>query len=239
MNAHEPPQATETITEGEPGHLRAALRRLALVSILDGEKLRAEIAQALHDEFGQALAVLNFHLFWLSRHCPGDDDVRGKISEMQQALSAAGAGLELISRGCRPLHPPAGVALTDILHCQIRQFASRYHIACDALIPADLPALPSEYTVALLRILVRSLDALAAGGIPDRLGIAFACRDGWITIDIDVTDGRIRESSADTPVLAAALAVSAWIEALGGSCVAAHGAVQIALPLPSEPVLGH
>lgn len=211
------------------GTANAELRRLALDNILDGEALRVRVARSLHDGLGQSLSVLNLHLFWLARHCDDDEPMRAKIDEMRQVLASTNRALERLACDCRPLRPPADVALADILGCQMRQCAYRHGIACEATIREGLPALPPDHVVAIVHILVRCVDALAIHA--QGLVITFDCDEVWLTI-------AIRAQGAHDPGRDVEMAAGCWIRALGGACAVRDDAVEIALPLPRESVRG-
>ncbi len=238
-------QATSAIPDSdqEVRLSRDALRQMALDNILECEDLRMRITQALHDEVGQALTVLNLHLFWLSRHCPGKAEIRDKIMQMQQTLSSIHRSIALIARECRPIRPSADAALADIIECLVRQFRISHRRECALRMPDSLPAIPDDFVIAVSHILARCLDALAACKMSGGLVIDFGYSEGWLTIEIRDGDYGVRESSADAGEVPAPLGVEAWIGALGGRCnaeVAGIGeyCLRIALPLPRDDVRG-
>lgn len=201
------------------------------------------VTQALHDDLGQALTVLNLHLFWLSRHCPGEAEVRDKIMQMQQTLSSTHRAIALIARDCRPMRPSADAALEDIVECLARQFRDCHRRECELRMPDKMPAIPDDLVVAVSHILARCLDALAVCRMSGGIAIDLGYSDGSLTIEIRDSDSGVRESSTGDGVSPAPLGVETWIGALGGTCtaeLAGSGAycLRIALPLFREDVRG-
>jgi signal transduction histidine kinase len=238
-------QASPAVAAGSHDSARArdALRRLALNGILACEDLRTKITQVLHDELGQALAVLNFHLFWLSRRCPGDTELRDKIGEMRQIVSSTHQSIALIARDCRPLLAAPGATLADIVDCLVRRFRDSQRIDCELHMPHTLPTVSHDDIVTVAYLLARCLDAFAARGMPGGLRVGFGYRDGSCTIGIVAGDSRVRASFDCADDLPDLTGVATMVEALGGSCVAACGDagefdLRIALPLPREDVRG-
>ncbi len=211
-----------------------ALHRLALDNILEGEALRARVAQALHDGLGQSLGILNLHLYWLTTRCDGDAAVRAKISEMQQVLDSTNRALERLAQDCRPLRPPADAVLAEILDCQARQCRIRHGIPCTLSINGELPALPQDLLLAIVHLLVRCLDTLVVGA----RGLELVCDHvgGHLRLAVLAVDGH--QHGVAENVTPEDAGVAAWVRALGGDCDFRQGGVEIALPLGTASVRG-
>ncbi len=219
-------------------HSRDALRRLAMDSILEGEDLRAHIARALHDDLGQAMTVLNLHLYWLSRHCPGDASIREKLDEMQRAVTCANQTVQRLARDCRPVTVSAETGPADIFKHVVSHHRHRHGLDCEIAIADHLPELPYDYLVILSRMLHRILAALAQRDSVGVLRITLAGADDSIMLRMQSIDAGVRESDTTTLRPAATRAIAGWIAALGGSFQAVDGSggceeVRIALPLPT------
>lgn len=216
-----------------------ALRRLALDNILECEDLRARIARTLHDDLGQALTVLNLHLYWLSRHCAGDASIQNKLDEMQQVVSCANRAIQQLTTECQTVTPPAGATPADVFNCIVRQHRRRHGIDCEIAIPDQLPELPDGYIVVLARILLRILSAHTQRGDNRALRITLVGNDGGIVLDILSHGAGVREPPSSARSLAAAHTVGEWVTALGGCCVTveardARELLRIALPLSAR-----
>jgi signal transduction histidine kinase len=122
-----------------------------LLQVQDAERRR--LSRELHDSVGQALVSLKMGLETLSDPAaPREPILTESIQILDQSLVETRTMSYL-------LHPPlldeAGFA--SAAGWFVEGFSKRSGIALDAVIPADLPRLPSEVELALFRILQECL----------------------------------------------------------------------------------
>lgn len=137
------------------------------------EAQRTRIARELHDELGQALTVMNLDLYWLLKHCPPDEQIRGRLGEMRELVECTARTVQDITLRLRPAS--LGVfGLEGALSWSIDRFRQQNE-GLDCRVSIDLEGLQIDHdcSIALYRILQEALT-----------NISRHARAGSIAIDI-------------------------------------------------------
>ncbi len=167
--------------------LRALAARLQTVR----EEEQARIARDLHDDLGQLLTGLTLDLGWLERHLgdlsgPGTGPLLDRAVAASELASLMAAAVRRIAADLRP-GALDRLGLGAALRQRGRGFAERSGIACEVVVPDDLPPLPEPASTALWRICQEALTNVTrhADARQVRIELAIAGSDAVLTVEDD------------------------------------------------------
>jgi PAS domain S-box-containing protein len=148
----------------ERKHIETALakseKKLRLLSnklINAQEDERKRIAIELHDELGQSLVGLKFHLSRLSTKGLGQN--KGKTEEITQALQQIDQMTENVRRLSRELRPAVleHLALFESLHWLFEESSRKYSFKLFNQFPSSLPEFSKKQEIIIFRIFQEAL----------------------------------------------------------------------------------
>lgn len=190
-------QAEEALRESEhryrtlANELRHLARRLQSVR----EEERSRISRELHDEFGQALTVLNMDLHWLAGQAAGQPSaVRTRLKAMSSMVSKT---MRAVHRICADLRPALldDLGLLAAITWLVQNFRQRTSLRCRLSLPTHTPALPAEQAIDVFRILQESLTNVARHARATRVTVRLELRDR--TMILNVADNGVGIDPAD------------------------------------------
>lgn len=123
------------------------------------EEERRRISRELHDETGQALMVLRFHLEMLS----GDATTKDQQAKVQESLDLLDRTIEGLRRIIARLSPRVleELGLLTAIRRQAEQLASQTKMKARLDLPEELPAMDHEIEVAVYRSVQEALHNVA------------------------------------------------------------------------------
>ncbi len=121
------------------------------------EKERARIAREIHDDLGQALAILNMDLAWLAKKVVGfDPSLIEKLASMSTLTQNAVQSVKMICADLRPgILDDFGIAAA--IEWQAEEFEKRTGLTIQTTIDPDDFTLDDKRTTALFRIFQETL----------------------------------------------------------------------------------
>jgi signal transduction histidine kinase len=218
-------QVLEDITaRKEAERVRAAyqtqLRALTLRTTINEERERRRIAQNLHDQIGQSLAIARMQLGKLGGQLPDDDRRRQEIEEIRTLLSDA---LDYSRTVTCELSPPIlhELGLVPALRWLARHFGERYHLPTELEVSEPFPRLSTQLRVVLYHVIRELLVNIVKHADATHAIIHLMRHDGAAIISVE-DDGRGVHSSGrqDEPSGGYGLfSVRERVEQLGGAFV--------------------
>jgi PAS domain S-box-containing protein len=163
-------------------HSFDALR--ALTAQLHGvrEKERTSLARELHDQLGQALTAIRIDLAAL-RSTPGSNERSQKIDAISGLVDETIHTVRRISTELRP-----GIlddlGLVAAVEWAADEFQARTGIACQVLLPDNIPAIELDRATALFRIFQETLTNIARHSGATRVSINLSQESGYLSLEV-------------------------------------------------------
>jgi PAS domain S-box-containing protein len=143
------------------------------------EQERARIARELHDDINQRLALLAIELDQLRNgrnHLPAE--VRGHVQELQQMTSDISSSVYALSHELYSSIPDS-LGLAKGMKSWCKEFGKRQKMGIDFM-SHDLPELPQEVSLCLLRVLQEAMHNAAKHSGAKRIDVQLAENSGEI-----------------------------------------------------------
>ncbi len=157
--------------------LRELARRLRNVR----EQERAVMARQIHDELGQALSALHLDVAWLrARLTEGDVVLQEKARSMAALIEVSIGRVRTLSTELRPAVLDS-LGLLAAIEWETQQFTRRTEIPCTLELPSDLPAVDTERSTDVFRILQEALT-----------NVARHARARHVTVSLELSRGALR-----------------------------------------------
>lgn len=146
-------------TEQELRDSRAQLRELSAHLQSVREEERTHIARELHDELGQVLTAIQLGLSALDSAVHAGSDVAALQQGLGSLVRLADSASHAVQRLATDLRPPIldGLGLGAALEWQTDAFVERTGIACELVLPQQLPQFSSDIETAVFRIVQEAL----------------------------------------------------------------------------------
>jgi signal transduction histidine kinase len=176
----------------ERAHLRTSRERMRLLTrqvVLGQEAERKRLAQDMHDELGQTLAVLKMSLRFLERDLPLP------VETLQQRIDAAVdltettiAQLRQIAQDLRPLGLDED-GLNATLETLCHNFAQRTRLAVHCNLGSEEPVLTDEAKIGLYRFVQEALANVAKHAEARRVRVSLDADESGVHLSV-TDDGR-------------------------------------------------
>jgi PAS domain S-box-containing protein len=170
-------QAARRTAELQSDRLHQLTRRI--LSAQEDERRR--IARELHDEAGQALAVLKMNLTLL-RNGIQDTNVR---NQLQEVLDLTGQTAKNIRHLAHNLRPPAldAFGLEHTLEELCRKFSEHTQIGLDYN-ASDLPTLSTDFNIVCYRFVQEALTNIAKHANASHVYVTIQSQDNMLLIEV-------------------------------------------------------
>ena len=161
----------------------AAATELSRQLLKAQEEERRRISRELHDETGQALMVLRFHLEMLAGDAPGDE----QRSKIQEALELLDRTIEGLRRTIARLSPRVleEFGLIAAIRRQVQQLAKRTGIRPRLNLPEEVAGLNHDLEVTLYRSVQEALHNVAKHSQASHLIVRLMPSANKITLHIE------------------------------------------------------
>lgn len=175
-------------TEQELRDSRSQLRELSAYLQSVREEERTRIARELHDELGQMLTAIQLGLGALDSALKAGSDT--SASALQQGLGGlvalADSASQAVQRLATDLRPPIldGLGLAAALEWQTDAFVERTGIACELVLPQQLPSLIGEIDTAVFRIVQEALTNVARHAEATRAEVTLQLEENGLILRI-------------------------------------------------------
>lgn len=170
-------QRARRIAELQSERLHQLTRRI--LSAQEDERRR--VARELHDEAGQALAVLKMNLSLL-RNGIQDTDLRNQLQEVLDLTSQTAKNIRHLAHNLRPPTLDA-FGLTHTLEDLCRKFADHTKIELD--FHADtLPPLSNDFSIVCYRFVQEALTNIAKHANATRVNVTIRNAENTLTIEV-------------------------------------------------------
>ncbi len=198
--------------------LRSSERRLAdLSSHLETvkEKERGEVARALHDEIGNALAAIHFQLATVAKALPGQArDAQAAAAAIRETVDRAITTLQRMMMNLRPSILDAG--LVGSLQWLTRDMGRRASLAATFASNRDEIEAPAEIATAAFRVAQEALANVSKHAGATRVHVELFADADNLTLEVR-DDGRgFAESDAGRKSGFGLLSMRARARSLGG-----------------------
>lgn len=150
-------------TEQELRDSRSQLRELSAYLQSVREEERTRIARELHDELGQMLTAIQLGLGALDSAVQAGSPVQVLQQGLAGLVKLADNAGQAVQRLATDLRPPIldGLGLAAALEWQTDAFVERTGIACELVLPQQLPPFRGEIDTAVFRIVQEALTNVA------------------------------------------------------------------------------
>ncbi len=178
---------------------RDELRRLATQLQLVREEERAAVAWELHDEVGQALAVLQIDLHWLERRLSRDDtELLEKAQSMSRLIQSNTERLRRLYMELRPgMLDDLGLAPT--IEWQAEEFQKRTGIKSVLSLDKDAAPRGADCSLAVYRVFQEALSNVARHAEATEVNISLTKTDDRIVLEIADNGSGITREQASAP----------------------------------------
>ena len=198
------------------------LTRLAHQLLTGGEEEKGRIARDLHDGLGSTLTAVNLDLYWVQQRLA---DQPALASRLARAIEVLASTVEMKRRIIHSLRPAAldNLGLSLAIESHVAEFEKDCPATVQMDLPAELPALSSQASIALFRIYQQALsDAMQAKATV----ISVAVRDEGGAVILEVSDdgSGIGDQHAGKPVALGLLTMRERAAALDGTLTITRGA---------------
>ena len=217
---------------------REQLRDLTSYLQAAREEERTQIAREIHDEFGQALSVLNMDLSWLSKRLPADQPhLAEKTSAMSDLIDSTIQAVRRVATELRPgLLDDLGLAAT--IEWQAEEFAERTGIDCDLYLSDEEIVLERDLATAIFRIFQETLTNVARHAEATEVHVELEDRPDELVLIVRDNGKGIAESQVSHPRSLGLMGMRERAHSWGGE-VAFHGVpgqgttVTVRMPRPN------
>jgi len=138
------------------------------------EEERRRISRELHDETGQALMVLRFHLEMLAGDAKGEEQ-RAKVEESLEVLDRTIEGLRRIIARLSP-RVLEELGLLSAIRRQAQQLSSQARIKARLELPEEMAPMDHDIEVALYRAVQEALHNIAKHSQARNFAVGFRHR---------------------------------------------------------------
>jgi PAS domain S-box-containing protein len=178
-----------------------AIRNISMHLETLRENERKAIAREIHDEFGQSLTALKFHIAWLRNNITsaGENQLSTQLANMEQIIESGMDKLQKISSNLRPeiLDDLGLVATIEWQAGELRQLSG---ITFDLDLPkAPLPPLSPEISITVFRILQESLTNIMRHSGATRVEISLHYRNKRLYLRIADNGRGITDDELSSP----------------------------------------
>jgi len=222
---------------------REQLRELSQFLESVREEERAKMAREIHDELGQSLTALKFHLSWLSKRFPQElEQLSERTRSMGELIDGAIQTVQRLSAELRP-----GVlddlGLIDAIQWQAQQFSKRTDIKTRFTATPDDLSLDRERSTAFFRICQEALTNVVRHAQATRVTISLKRVRDRAVLKIRDNGNGIEESEIRGPRAFGLMGMSERAGFFGGEVkirgVPGKGtSVTVSIPLPRTEGLG-
>jgi signal transduction histidine kinase len=154
------------------------------LQLLKGEEEeRRRISRELHDETGQALMVLRFHLEMLA----GDSSTRGQRAKVQESLEVLDRTIEGLRRIIARLSPRVleELGLLAAIRRQAQQLKNQMRIKVHLELPENIAAVDHDIEVALYRSVQEAFHNIVKHSQAQNLSAKLETAGGKVLLDIE------------------------------------------------------
>ncbi|MDX9740149.1 MAG: histidine kinase [Gammaproteobacteria bacterium] len=247
MNEHTPKSQGRGDERDRHRDDASRLRRFALRRITAREAERRRIAQALHDELGQALSALNLGLYRSACRHPQDLEHLVLVDELRAIVEDAARAARRLAAEFRPSGAEAGT-LHAVVLAAVERFQAQFGRQCLTMVDTEPSMiLDREHATAVQSLLLLGLAAIARHGLATLPVIHAGTAADVIHLDIreqgkvavrDMVHNRTG-SERGTPTQPEELVeLGEWLQALGGELRIGDGEarflLRLELPLPDR-----
>jgi len=218
----------------------AELTQLSRRLLISNEEEKARIARDLHDGLGSTLTAVNLDLYWVQQRLA---DQPALASRLARAIEVLASTVEMKRRITHSLRPAAldNLGLALAIESHVAEFEKTCSMPITMDLPADLPALGSNVSIALFRIYQEALNnAVHHAGAT---AIAVSLRDERGAVILTVADDGVgfeNDAAGQLPAALGLLMMRERAAALEGTLTISHGAtgrgtvVTACLPQPVQ-----
>ncbi|MFC2172687.1 PAS domain S-box protein [Acidobacteriota bacterium] len=174
---------------------REELRNLSIHQEQIREAERTRIARELHDQLGQVLTGLKFHLSWVYESLESQPQEASK--KLESMLELIDGTIHTVRRICSELRPGVldEIGLTAAIEWQAEQFEDQTGIRCETVIEPAHDELDRDLSTALFRILQEALTNIARHANASAASVSLTETDDQIVLSIKDDGKGIREES--------------------------------------------
>ena len=135
----------------------AELTQLSRRLLIASEEEKARIARDLHDGLGSTLTAVNLDLYWVQQRLA---DQPALASRLARAIEVLASTVEMKRRITHSLRPAAldNLGLALAIESHVAEFEKTCPLPITMDLPADLPPLGSNASIALFRIYQEALN---------------------------------------------------------------------------------
>ena len=195
--------AQSAVAPAQSAEDRAAeLTQLSRRLLIASEEEKARIARDLHDGLGSTLTAVNLDLYWVQQRLA---DQPALASRLARAIEVLASTVEMKRRITHSLRPAAldNLGLALAIESHVAEFEKTCPLPITMDLPADLPPLGSNASIALFRIYQEALNnAVRHAGAT---AVAISLRDERGAVILTVTDDGVGFESEAAGRLPAAL----------------------------------
>ena len=147
------------------------------------EEERRRISRELHDETGQALMVLRFHLEMLAGDAKGEEQ-RAKVEESLEVLDRTIEGLRRIIARLSP-RVLEELGLLSAIRRQAQQLSSQARIKARLELPEEMAPMDHDIEVALYRAVQEALHNIAKHSQARNFAVRLQASGGRVSLEVE------------------------------------------------------
>jgi len=149
------------------------------------EEERTIVARDVHDEIGQHLMVLNFHVYWLAQHPKAEASERmNVVSQLQKGIMDAMASVKVVATRLRPVGLDT-LDFPDVLKYYVRSFDRISGIRTNLDIGPGWKDMPADTAKAFFRLLQEMLSNVVRHANAKKVTVRFRCEEKAYLLEVE------------------------------------------------------